>query len=115
MCFHLFLPPSSLVSRQVGFLANISCLPAHQMTQFCIYSKRPLQFPQKSCFNHKGSKFRGVAPLYLVLDHVLWANEFIEKFIANPQKCDYVIWLVTLRERKNKLLIKTKPTKELPF
>ena len=23
-------------------------------------------------------------------------NEFIEKFIANPQKCDYIIWLVTL-------------------
>ena len=47
--------------------------------------------------------------------HNSWANEFIEKFIANPQKCDYVIWLVTLRERKNTLLIKTKQTKKLPF
>ena len=58
-----------LESRQVGFFANIALLPAHKMTKFCIYSKRPLQFPQKSGFNHKGPKFRCVAPQYFVFFH----------------------------------------------
>ena len=40
------------------------------MTKCCIYSKRPLQFQIKSGYNHKGIKFRGVAPQFFVFFHI---------------------------------------------
>ena len=40
------------------------------MTKYCIYSKRPLQFQIKSGYNHKGIKFRGVAPQFFVFFHI---------------------------------------------
>ena len=73
-------PP--LVSRQVGFFANIAFLPAHKMTKFCIYSKRPLQFPQKSGFYHKGSKFRGVAPHYFDFFYIVGVPPLISRQVV---------------------------------
>ena len=64
--FHYCGGVTPLISRQVGFLANNCFLPAHKMTKFCIYSKRPPPVSSKCVFNHQGSKFRGVAPQYFV-------------------------------------------------
>ena len=48
--FFIFPPPSPLVSRQVGFFTNIALLPAHKMTKFCIYSRRPPPISSKKRF-----------------------------------------------------------------
>ena len=53
-------PP--LVSRQVGFFANIAFMTAHKMSNSFIYSKRPPPISKKSGYTYIGSKFRGVAP-----------------------------------------------------
>ena len=55
-------PPQTQATRAVFSLD-------HKMSTSCIYSKRPLQIPQKSGFNHKASKFRFVAPHYVVFFH----------------------------------------------
>ena len=39
--YYFFWGALPLKSSQVWFFANITLLPAHQMTKFCIYSKRP--------------------------------------------------------------------------
>ena len=56
------------------------------MTNFRIYSKLPLKFPQKSGFNHKASKFRLVAPHYAVFFHYWGGPPLVSRqvvFFAN--------------------------------
>ena len=54
-------PPPPKV-KQLGL--NFSL--AHKLTNFCLYFKRSLPYFKKSGYIHIGSKFRGVAPQYLV-------------------------------------------------
>ena len=48
--YYFFWGALPLKSSQVWFFANITLLPAHQMTKFCIYSKRPPPVSSKKRF-----------------------------------------------------------------
>ena len=58
----IFSYPHPLVSRQVGFFANIAFFPTHKMTKFWIYSKRLLLFQQKAVWMTKDRNFCVLPP-----------------------------------------------------